>query len=61
MQDHLHIVSDLHPSMSLAVFIKVASCLWMKESGKFPGFTNWQEVYGAFTFSAKKKEPLWRM
>ena len=59
MPDHIHIFSDLHPSVSLSDFvkaIKVASSLWMKESGKFPGFTNWQEGYGAFTYSQKEKD-----
>jgi REP element-mobilizing transposase RayT len=59
MPDHIHIFSDLHPSLSLSDFvkdIKVASSLWMKESGKFPSFTNWQEGYGAFTYSQKEKD-----
>lgn len=59
MPDHIHIFSDLHPSVCLSDFvkdIKVASSLWMKESGKFPGFTNWQEGYGAFTYSQKEKD-----
>ena len=59
MPDHIHIFSDLHPSVSLSDFvkaIKVAGSLWMKESGKFPGFTNWQEGYGAFTYSQKEKD-----
>ena len=36
--DHIHIMSDLHPSVSLADYIKnikVASSLWMKESSCF--------------------------
>jgi putative transposase len=39
--NHIHILSDLHPSVSLANFvkdIKVATSLWMKESGGFPEF-----------------------
>ncbi len=59
MADHIHIFSDLHPSISLSEYvkdIKVASNLWMKESGKFPAFAGWQEGYGAFTYSAKEKD-----
>lgn len=61
MEDHLHIVSDLHPSISLADYvkeIKVASSVWMKESGLFPHFTNWQDGYGAFTFSVKERDAV---
>ena len=41
IEDHIHIFSDLHPSVSLADYvkdIKVSSSLWMKECGKFPAF-----------------------
>src|ERR1022692_3451210 len=50
MEDHIHIFSDLHPSLSLADYIKdikVSSSLWMKECGNFPQFNGWQEGYGA--------------
>jgi REP element-mobilizing transposase RayT len=35
IEDHIHILSDLHPSIALADFIKdikVSSSKWMKES-----------------------------
>ena len=59
MADHIHIFCDLHPSVSLSSYvkdIKIASNLWMKESGKFPDFQSWQEGYGAFTYSIKEKD-----
>ena len=59
--DHIHIMSDLHPSISLADYIKnikVASSLWMKESSLFPQFEGWQDGYGAFTYSIKEKDIL---
>ena len=49
VEDHIHIFSDLHPSVSLADYIKdikVSSSLWMKECGKFPKFKAWQEAMG---------------
>src|SRR5215211_455758 len=58
MEDHLHIFSDLHPSVSLSDYIKdikVSSSLWMKDSGQFPMFKGWQEGYGAFTCSIREK------
>jgi putative transposase len=59
VEDHIHIFSDLHPSVSLAGYvkdIKVASSIWMKECGKFPKFIGWQNEYGAFTYSIKEKD-----
>jgi len=61
VEDHIHIVSDLHPSIALADFIKdikIPSGKWMKESGKFPLFNGWQDGYGAFTYSIKDRDNL---
>ena len=61
--DHIHILSDLNPSISLANFvkeIKVASNAWMRQSGKFPLFAGWQEGYSAFTYSLHEKTALIR-
>jgi REP element-mobilizing transposase RayT len=58
MEEHIHIFSDLNPTISLADYIKdikVASSLWMKGSGLFPDFKGWQDGYGAFTYSVKEK------
>jgi hypothetical protein len=30
----------------------------MKENGKFPEFTGWQEGYGAFTYSVREKDMI---
>ncbi|WP_308006529.1 IS200/IS605 family transposase [uncultured Chryseobacterium sp.] len=61
MPDHIHIFCDLHPNINLSNLvkdIKVATNLWMKESGLFPEFSGWQEGYGAFTYSLKDKETI---
>ena len=61
VEDHIHILSDLHPSLSLADFvkdIKVSTSIWMKESGKFPTFIGWQEGYGAFTCSVRSRDRI---
>ena len=61
IEDHIHILSDLHPSVSLADFIKsikVASSLWMKQSIDFPLFCGWSEGYAAFTYSFKEKDMI---
>ena len=59
--DHIHIFSDLHPSLSLADYvknIKVSSSIWMKENDKFPDFNGWQDGYGAFTYSVREKDMI---
>ena len=61
MPDHIHIFSDLHPSICLSDYvknIKVASNIWMKGSGKFPLFNGWQNEYGAFTYSIREKDKI---
>jgi REP element-mobilizing transposase RayT len=61
VEDHIHICSDLHPSISLADYvkdIKVATSIWMKENGRFPEFVGWQDGYGAFTSSIKEKDRI---
>jgi REP element-mobilizing transposase RayT len=59
MEDHIHILSDLHPSIALADYvkdIKVASSKWVKESGLFPNFKGWGIKYCALTYSYKERE-----
>lgn len=53
-ENHVHILTDIHPSYSLADFMremKVATSLWMKECGSYPLFDGWAEGYGAFSCS----------
>ncbi len=61
--DRLHILCGLHPTVSLASLvkdIKVASSQFIKEQDSFPGFTHWQDGYGAFTCSHKDKDAIIR-
>jgi len=58
MEEHIHILSDLHPSVALADYIKdikVSSSKWIKESGLFPNFRGWGIKYCALTYSYKEK------
>ncbi|MDP4266144.1 MAG: IS200/IS605 family transposase [Bacteroidota bacterium] len=53
-KDHIHIFSDLHPSISLADFIKeikTSTSVWLKSNSNFPDFDGWAEGYGSFTIS----------
>lgn len=61
IEDHIHIFSDLHPTICLSDYIKdikVASSIWMKNSGRFQKFEAWQEGYGAFTYSIREKDMI---
>jgi REP element-mobilizing transposase RayT len=54
IEDHIHILTDIHPSIALADFIrdiKVSTSVWMKNCGYFPDFEGWSDRYGAFTCS----------
>lgn len=61
MNDHLHILCDLHPTIALADYMrdmKTASSIWLKQSGKFPEFEGWSVGYAALTYSWKDKEMI---
>ena len=61
MEDHLHILSDLHPSVALADYIrdiKVSSAKWIKESGFFPDFDGWGIKYCALTSSYQERDTI---
>ncbi len=54
VEDHIHILTDIHPSLAPADFIrdiKASTSMWMKNCGLFPSFEGWSEKYGAFTCS----------
>ena len=57
VDDHLHILTSLHPTVSLADFVKevkTGSAHWIKENSVFKKFSHWQEGYGAFTCSQRE-------
>jgi REP element-mobilizing transposase RayT len=61
VEDHLHIITHLHPSVSLAGLvktIKIASSGFIKDNRIFKKFNHWQDGYGAFTYSIKEKDRL---
>ena len=61
VEDHIHIVCDLHPSIALADLvkdIKVSSSIWIKARGIYPLFSNWAESYGAFTLPIREKDTI---
>jgi putative transposase len=59
--DHIHIVTHLHPSISLASLVKdlkIASADHINTCRLFQNFRGWQDGYGAFTYSFKDKNHL---
>ena len=60
-ENHLHIVTHVHPSVSVSSLVKdlkVSSSAWIKDSRVFPNFVGWQEGYGAFTYHISQKEMI---
>jgi REP element-mobilizing transposase RayT len=61
VEDHIHIITHIHPSISLSSLIKdikLGSSDYIKSENLFPGFRGWQDGYAAFTYSIKEKERL---
>ena len=61
VEDHVHVLTSLHPTMALADLvkeIKTASSAWIKAEKAFPFFEHWQDGYGAFTVAAEARPQL---
>ena len=61
MEDHLHILCDLHPMIALADFMrdmKTSYSIWLKQTGNFPEFDGWADGYAALTYAWKDKDMI---
>ncbi len=61
IENHLHILCDLHPKIALADFmrdLKTSTSIWMKQSGKFSAFEGWADGYAGLTYSWWDKESI---
>ena len=61
IEDHIHIVTHIHPNIALSAIIKdikVASSEYIKKENLFTNFNGWQDGYAAFTYSLKEKDRL---
>jgi putative transposase len=61
MEDHMHILCDLNPAIALADLmrdIKTSTSLWLKRSGRFPGFSGWANGYAALTYTWRDKDMI---
>ena len=61
VDDHLHIITSIHPSIALAALvkdIKLGSTSFIKEKNLFEHFNGWQKGYVAITYSIEAKNNL---
>jgi putative transposase len=61
VEDHIHILISLHPTIALSNLIKdikLASTSHIKESKIFKNFNGWQEGFSAFTYTIDSKDNL---
>jgi putative transposase len=61
VEDHIHIVTHLHPAIALSNLvkdIKLDTCDFIKSNHILPDFSGWQEGYGAFTYDISAKDNL---
>ena len=61
VDDHLHIITSIHPSIALAALvkdIKLGSTSFIKEKNLFKHFNWWQKGYAAITYSIEAKNNL---
>lgn len=60
-ENHLHIVTHIHPMVAPALLIKdikLATSVLIKDEKLFPAFNGWQDGYGAFTYTFSAKNNL---
>lgn len=61
VEDHLHIVTHLHPMQALSPLVKdlkLSTNQFIKQEQLFPHFAGWQDGYGAFTYAYSAKDDL---
>jgi REP element-mobilizing transposase RayT len=61
MEDHVHILLSLHPTIALSDFMremKAETSKMLKRTTGFEKFTSWSEGYAALTYSLKDKDMI---
>ena len=59
MEDHIHILSDLPPTIALADYVRIIktdSSHWLKNNSKFPAFSGWAQGYAALTYAWRDRD-----
>jgi putative transposase len=63
MPDHLHILLGLNPKQSVSDItadIKRSSSIYINDNNLLPGKFQWQEGYGAFSYSRSQLDDLYK-
>jgi Transposase and inactivated derivatives len=61
MEDHVHILSDLPPTIALADYvreIKASSSHWLQGNPNFPAFVGWAEGYAVLTYAWRDRDMI---
>ncbi len=61
VEDHIHILTHLRPSLALADYIrelKTGTTKWIRDQNVFSNWYGWQDGYGAFTLSFKERDSV---
>ena len=61
MEDHVHVLLSLHPTIALSDFMremKAETSKMLKRTAGFEQFTAWSEGYAALSYSLKDKETI---
>jgi putative transposase len=57
--DHVHVFFELHPGMCVSDqmrMLKASSSKWINDNKFLKGKFNWQEGYGAFSYSRSQRD-----
>ena len=58
MPDHVHILTTIHPTVSVASLIKdikISSSVWINKQDIYMGKFHWQDGYGAFSLGESQQ------
>ena len=61
VEDHLHIITDIHPTLSISGLVKdlkLTSSNMIKNENLIVDFPGWQIGYGAFSYAMSSKDYL---
>ena len=61
IQNHIHMLIDLHPTVALSSLLQVikgSSSIWMKSDPRFAHYEGWAGDYFACTLSPDARSPL---
>jgi REP element-mobilizing transposase RayT len=61
MENHLHLLIDIHPTFALSDFMKELkeySSKWLSKNPNFPDFEGWAVSFGGFTCSFFDKQKI---